>query len=336
MRRRPLLVPVLLVAGLTAGILASKALATEQMDNAQAALDRLETKLKKRSTINEEQIAGMEEVMEFYRGLKPPEKPEAKPVPDGASDDEKEAIHRENEKLERDYEHDLKKWDREVEKYKQDVRDVLIKAFKLTYPDVRTKRNRRDDVNIRAVELLATMGENPDLADDISQDIIDALERVHFKAKDYDVTELLFEKAFAALGTLNSPKSLEWMIEEFTHAKSSPQVEVIKLSAAHKGMLLFKDVPGKLRYDLVGEMVKTYAGVESQAEQNSNDKNVLAKKQFWDRIKADVIKAVQYYSGEPQDENGQLIARMDGFQEWFRDHDNKRRPPWVDPKPEDN
>ena len=101
---------------------------------------------------------------------------------------------------------------------------------------------------------------------------------------------------------------------------------------------LFKNVPGKLRYEVVEQFVKVYAGVESQAEKSSSDPKDQAKKRFWDDVKIGVIAVVQYYSkdheGNPamNDEN-QALAKMSEFQQWMRDHKSIRKAPWVDPKP---
>ena len=333
MRPSSLILPLSLALGLlAAGVFAPSARAADELEAAEAALDRLEGVMKKRKTINETLIAGLDEVMEYYNQLQPPVKPEPLPIPDEATDEEKKEIEKQNDDALDDWEDAVKKWDREVGKFKKDVRDALIDAFKLVKPSRQTHINEREDVNIKAVELIATMsGENEEIREDMSDDLIKAMEGVLFKAKDYDPTELLYEKAFAALGALNDMDALEWIIEEFTHTRSSPQKEVMKLSAAHKAMVLFKNVPGKTRYELVDEMIKNYAGVESQAEQSSADPKVQEKKRFWDRIKMDVIAAVQYYAAEPRDAEGQVIARMDGFQDWFRDNDNARRAPWTDP-----
>ena len=120
------------------------------------------------------------------------------------------------------------------------------------------------------------------------------------------------------------------MVKNFTHSKSSPRREADKLVAAHKAMVLFHDQEGKLRFEVVKEMIKTYAGVEAQAEQTTNDPKAQTMKQFWDRIKNDAIKVVQYYALEPKDTDGQLLAKMSDFQNWFRDHDNVRKAPWRD------
>jgi hypothetical protein len=61
---------------------------------------------------------------------------------------------------------------------------------------------------------------------------------------------------------------------------------------------------------------------------------VLAAQEFWSRIKTDAIRVVQYFALEPTDTEGRALARMDAFRDWFRDNDNPRRAPWVDPEEE--
>ena len=166
---------------------------------------------------------------------------------------------------------------------------------------------------------------NPKVADQIQK----ALETSIFKAK-FEVPMQLLEEAFAGLGKIGEEASLDWMVKEFTHANKSPRAKVDQLIAAHKAMILFdrEKIPGSLRYKLVSEMVKTYSGIESQASQSSTDKNVQAAKVFWDRIKNDAIKAVQYFSFDPKNEDEEVLATMLEFQDWFRDHKNPKRDPW--------
>jgi hypothetical protein len=45
-----------------------------------------------------------------------------------------------------------------------------------------------------------------------------------------------------------------------------------------------------------------------------------------------VIKSLQVYAKEPKAADGNLIATVDGFTAWFRDHDGPKDPAWVDVK----
>ncbi|MHC5012218.1 MAG: hypothetical protein ACYTG6_14960 [Planctomycetota bacterium] len=331
--RRPFLflVPTMLVAFLAAGM-TPPADAGVELETAHGDLDTFNKQLKTKRSTNDDLLASIQAVVTHYREIQPPEKPELQPIPDDASDEEKAQIEKENNKLLTDWEDDVSKFEREAEKFRAAVEKALLKALKLEKIDRQTEANIRMDVNIQAARALAELGDlrTPEANAKISKDIRNVLERTIFKAK-YEVPMLLLEEVFAALGRLNDHDSLQWMVDEFIHTKSSPREAVDQLVAAHKAMSLFKDVPGSLRYAVVKEMVTIYASTESTAEQSSNDPKVQAVKVFWDRIKSGAIRAVQYYAGEPvSDETGQALATMAEFQQWFRDHKNPRRAPWRD------
>lgn len=294
------------------------------LETAESELDILSSKLKSSKSINEEITAALDAVSNAYHNLEQPAKPVLKEIPDGTPEEEAKAIEEENEKLQDAYETALKKFERDDERFKKDAEKLFLKALKLQKIHRASERNIRDDVNIKAAQVLGQTG-NPKVASKIEQ----TLEKSIFKAK-YEVPMQLLEEAFAALGAIGDEDSLEWMVKEFTHAKKSPRALVDQLIAAHKAMILFdrEKVDGDIRYDLVAEMVKTYSGIESQASQSSTDKNVQAAKVFWDRIKNDAIKAVQYFSFDPRNEDEEVLATMAEFQDWFRDHKNKRREPW--------
>lgn len=329
-RRLFLPLTIAALAGLT--LVAPRALAEEgDVDAATQALARLDDALGKSKSINETLTAGLEEVFEHYQKMTPPARPEPKPVPEGTSEEEAKSIEAENATALAEWRATADKFEKTAGTFKKNAEKAFIKALRLVQlpRNPQQKVNLREDVNIKAAEILGGTG-NPAL----SEAIIKALDTGVFKAKDYDPTQLLYDTVFASLGKLNDHKALEWIQKEFIHANSSPRREVDKLTAAHKGMVLYTQVPGKLRYAIIEAMVTTYSGVEAQAEQSSTDVKIQAMKQFWDRIKADVIKACQYFAGEPTDSEGQVLARMDAFQDWFRDHDNLRKAPWVDEKPE--
>ncbi len=319
---------ILLLAALVFGIAPGqlRAEGEEPVDPETAELDlgRLAASLKSRKSINEAIITDLDAVALAYHNYAAPEKPTLEEVPEDASEDQKAAIQKRNDDLTDEYDTKMVKYEREKEKYQKDALKLYMKAFKLVRVHGNTDRNTRDDVNIKAAQIIGASG-NPRA----SRDLIKALESSVFKAK-YDVPQLFLEEAFAALGRLNDMDSLQWMIKEFTHAKSSPPEVVHQLIAAHKAMVLFVNVPGKLRYEVVEDMIKQYAGVEAQARQSKNDPATQAKKRFWDSIKNDAIKVVQHYAGAPRNDDDEAYATMMEFQDWFRDHKNPKRAPWVE------
>ena len=323
---RALLTLLALIAVLAFGPAAAQAdeAVPVPLETAQAELDILAAKLKSKRSINEEITAALDAVSNAYHNLEQPAKPELQEVPEGASEEEQEAIEKANEDLQDDHEKAMKKFERDHEKFRKDAEKLFLKALKLMKIHRQSERNIRDDVNIKAAQVLGKTG-NPKVAQKIQQ----TLEKSIFKAK-YEVPMQLLEESFGALGTIGDEESLEWMVKEFTHAKKSPRALVDQLIAAHKAMIMYdrEKVDGGLRYKLVQEMVKTYSGIESQASQSSTDKNIQAAKVFWDRIKNDAIKAVQYFSFDPRNEDEEVLATMAEFQDWFRDHKNPRRAPW--------
>lgn len=294
------------------------------LDTAQSELDILQAKLKSSKSINEEITAALDAVSNAYHNLEQPVKPEPKAVPDGASDEEKAAIEAENKKADDAHKVAMVKFERDQKKFRKDAEKLFLKAFKLQKIHKQSETNRRDDVNVKAAQVLGETGSAK-----VASRVQKALETSVFKAK-YEVSMQFLEEALAALGKIQDEDSLAWMVKEFTHGNKSPRYKVDQLIAAHKAMILFdrEQIPGALRYKLVQEMVKTYSGIEAQAQQSSNDKNIQAAKVFWDRIKNDAIKAVQYFSFDPKNEDEEVLATMMEFQDWFRDHKNPKRAPW--------
>lgn len=271
----------------------------------------LEQQMKKGKTPNEDILGSLDAVFKAYKNPK-----DLDPVADDASEDVKKAHAAAVEKHKKD-----------VATFRKKSEKAFVDALTLQRINKNTKSNEREDVNIKGAVLLGETG-NPDL----SNDIMKAIETRLANARDYTVSTGLWEAAFAALGKLGSEKSLAWIQENYTHAKSSPPEVVDQLVAAHKAIPLFKEISGKLRLSLVDQMLRTYSGTESQAEQSSNDPKKQSAKVFWDRIKTDSIKAVQYLAREPANAEGQALATMKDFLDWFRDNDNPKKAPWIEPK----
>ena len=158
----------------------------------------------------------------------------------------------------------------------------------------------------------------------------------------HDLNTDVLGAAFLALASLGELDSLEWMLDEYAHAK---EIEWEWLVAAHTAMVKFPNTkeagekgkrehaPGKLRFAIVEQFIKTYAGVESTANTSASDAGTRAKKRFWDNIKNATIPVLQHFAGAPKDqESGEALATVGEFQQWFRGHKNARKDPWVDPK----
>ncbi len=311
-RTRPLL-PLALAVALVGGLLLSAppALAVD-MAGAESDLDQLKKATKPRAT-NEDLLQYLDAVFTNYKDLKGPEKPA-----DDASEEEKKA-----------YEKEKAKFDKSLEKYRGNAEKLILKI--MTLVKVKNETNIRDDVNIRAANILGDMAP---LLDEkgrksLSKKIMQAIDKRLTKVKTHDVNSDLLAAAFGALGKLNHETSLDWMLKNHCHANEVKKQYII---AAHKAMVLFKDVPGKVRYEVCDEFVKVYGSVEAQAEKSSTDAKDLAKKRFWDDIKTYTIPVVQHFAGKPTDPDGNALATMADFFQFMRDNKNARKGPWADPK----
>jgi hypothetical protein len=212
-------------------------------------------------------------------------------------------------------------------KYQKEVEKVFLDAYKLKRINPKAKANERDDVNIKAVQLIATF--RPDVTDNL----IKILTEVIFKVKedDYKVPQTLIDESFKAVGMLGDKKAgMPWLMTWIKYDNTAGMPERIK--AAYDAMVLMKvlEVPGKVRFQIVKDTLKTFPGVEQSAQQNQT-KEQRSQKEVWDKIKGSVIKALQYYSQEPKNAKGQLFSTVKEFNEWFRDHDGSD-PLWKDPK----
>ena len=283
------------------------------LEGANLDLEQLKKAAKSRAT-NEDALQYLDAVFNNYKELKGPEKPA-----DDASEDEKKAWASANGKFEK-----------ARDKYRAAAEKQILKM--MTLVKIKNETNVRDDVNIRAATILGDMAP---LLDEkgrkaLSKKVMGAIDKRLTKVKTHDVNSDLLAAAFGALGKLNDPGSLQWMLKNHCHANEVQKQYII---AAHKSMVLFKDVEGKLRYEVCNQFVKVYGSVEAQAEKSSTDAKDLAKKRFWDDIKTFTIPVVQHYASKPTDADGNALATMADFQAFMREHKNMRKAPWADPKP---
>ena len=277
-------------------------------------LEQLKKATKPRAT-NEDLLQYLDAVFTDYKDLKfAEEKP--------ADDADPAAL--------KAWESNKKKFEKGRDKFRSDAEKLILKVLTLT--KVKSEKNLRDEVNIRAAEVLGGLGPMLDEKGrkDLSKKIMGAIDKRLTKVKTHDVNTDVLNAAFAALGKLNDPSSLQWMLKNHCHANEVKKYYII---AAHQAMVLYKDIPGKLRYEVCAQFVKVYGSVESQAEQSSNDPAVLAKKRFWDDIKTYTIPVVQHFAGKPTDADGNALATMADFTAFMREHKNARKAPWADPKP---
>lgn len=296
-----------------------------EMPEALGDLEKLENALKSKKSINDEIIQYVDLVGAHFRAIKGPDKP-ADDAPQEAKDE---------------YEAAKKKFDKDFADYRKKAEKAIFKALGLV--KLRGETNERNEVNMKAAQVIGSLvaafpGDpakvkedaetkaNVDAREDLAKKLMKEIESLH-KAK-YDLSSDVLQAAFGALGDLNTLNSVEWMLENYSHAKNN---EVMWLVAAHKALPKFSSVPGSLRYDLVEQFIRTYVGVESAANTSSTDPKDQAKKRFWDDIRTFTVPVVQYYAGNPVDaESNEALSTMAQFDDWFRDHKNKRKAPWAD------
>ena len=301
---------------------AAKQPPAEDLASANADLEKFKAALKDRKARDDEITEFMAAVGRHYVAIKAPD-----PVDDPKAQAKAESTHA-----------------KAVEGYRKAALKLIFKAYGKT--KVKGSTNTKDEVNLKAAEVIgslakAHMGGEPGSAEakaglkareDISKRLRKDVEKL--KKIKHDLNTDVLDASFKALGAHNTKGNLQWMLDEYSHAKNN---EVDWLRAAHKAMISFTGVPGKLRYAIVEQFIRTYAGVESSAETSSIDPNDQAKKRFWDDIKTFTIPVVQYYArapgGEvPADAEGNALAKMSQFQTWFKEHKRPNRAPWVDPK----
>jgi hypothetical protein len=216
-------------------------------------------------------------------------------------------------------------FDKARDAYMKEAEKLLVEALELVRVRANTKANERDDVNVKAAQILATC------RPEVTGAIIDALETRIFKAKDYTPPTSLYDEAFKAIGVLGDRKLGGPYLASWIKYDNSPNMPD-RIKAAFAAMPLFKSWKGSERLENVKSICRTFIGVEHAAEVNKT-KEDRAQKVVWDKIKPEVIKALQALAKSPKDKNNNLLGSVKTFNDWFQDHDKPRDPAWVDPKP---
>ncbi len=217
--------------------------------------------------------------------------------------------------------------DEDVASFRRAAEARLMTA--LSKARVKKDANRLSEVNIAAAQALGKLAPSLDekVRISLSKKVVKALEGLR-KAR-YDVETDRIEATFLTAARLGNARTLAWMLDEYSHTKSN---EAVFLISAHRAMVTFENVPGALRHAIVKKFKQDYPGVEALAKQNTNTPAARAAKMFWDRVRVDVVKVMQYFAGNPTNAKGEALSTAKEFQEWFRDHKSVRKAPWVDPK----
>ena len=243
-----------------------------------------------------------------------------------------------------------------VRDYQDAAVELMFKGLRAVVFNAKNEDNLRNDVNLKAAQVLGDVLASPQLA--ACRDAKE-VEKVREKAsselrgilagelaepkQEYLVPVAVLEAAFAALGRINDINSLEWLLENYAHTNNS-QSMTERLKAAHKAMILFKPVPGKLRYAIVEKFITLYTSAEARAGSAApsggtpaQKSAAAAAKKFWDDVKTDTIAVVKYYATGPAgvaplNAEGQEATSMKELNDWWSTHDKPNRAPWLDEK----
>ena len=263
------------------------------LKDAEVEAGRLKELLKKSKSDNQDILASLEALAKAYTNLVP-----------------------NDEAGKTTFEADANRFYKEAEK-------LFLDAFELKYVKPNTSANLRDDVNIKAAQILGWC------RPEITSKIINILETKIFKAKDYDPPTTLYDEAFKAIALLNTKDGFAYSLEWVKYSTNKGDAERTK--AMYEAVILFTDVKGTVRHDFVKKSLISFVGTESAAERGRT-KEEQTQKVVWDKVKGAIVKAMQVYCKEPKAKDGALMAKLRDFEQWFRDHDSPRDPTWVDPK----
>ena len=326
--------------------------------DAQRDLDLFKEQLGEKKSGNEDLNGSIDAIAKAFFNLAPPTDPGPAPAADAGEDALKAHVLKVAQ-----YDKELKDFPVQVKAYQEKALGLIVRGLRLVLFNPRNKENTRNDVNIKAAQVLGDLLGSPDLAKcpNAKDPLRDEKELLKMRSErsrelreviagdlttprqEYQGPLAVLEFTFAALGKMNDPKSLEWMRDEFIHTRNAPD-EVDRLVSAHKAMILFKNVLGDMRFSVVQAMVTTYRGAEAQANAGSTaaaDPKAKAQaasaKTFWDRVKKDAVAATNYYCTDasnkaPQTADGQALTTMEELARWWTDNNRKNRAPWLDPK----
>jgi hypothetical protein len=320
-------------------------------EDAKRDLDVFAGQLKDRKLGNEDLIGSLDALAKAFYAMKfEGEAPAA--LADGADEEAKKA----HAALVKAYEDAQKKHADKVKAWQEDCLDLVFKALKLVAFDPRTKENNRNDVNLKAAQVLGDLladarlseGREPKECEKAreswSKSLMGLLAgELEEPKQDYLVPVAVLESAFAALGKINDHGSLKWLLDNYSHTNNA-QSKVERLKAAHKAMVLFKGVEGALRYSVVEKFITIYTAAEASANNNAASgadakakSAAAAAKKFWDDVKTDTIAVVNYYAtpqgGQaPTTAEGQAMTTMEELNKWWSKHNNRKKAPWLDEK----
>jgi hypothetical protein len=177
--------------------------------------------------------------------------------------------------------------------------------------------NVHEPLNIEAARLLGETG-NRHLAPRVRTQIDQYL--VSKRSGDLPASPERLEASFLVLARLGDPRTLDWMMSEFVHTRSSPTWVVDQMVAAQAALARYdlKDISGPRRLKAAERFVRFYASVEDAAGRGSLSGHDLNQKVLWGRIRVGVLACLQHFTGSPKNAEGVAPGSVNEFREWLR------------------
>jgi hypothetical protein len=322
-----------------------------KFEDARRDLEALGGQLKDKKIGNEDLIGTLDALAKAFYVISFDVEPPAA-LAEGADEEAKKA-HAAQVKA---YEDAKKKHAADVKEWQEKCLDQIFKALKLVAFNPRNNENMRNDVNLKAAQVLGDLLADPRLAEGRDAKEV-AKERESWSKslmgllagdleepkQEYLVPVAVLESAFGALGKINDHDSLKWLLDNYSHTNNA-QAKVERLRAAHKAMILFKGVEGPLRYQIVEKFITIYTAAEASANNNAASgadakakSAAAAAKKFWDDVKTDTIAVVNHFATGPDNQppslgEGQALTSMKELNEWWSKHNKRNKAPWLDEK----
>jgi len=198
-----------------------------------------------------------------------------------------------------------------------EIEDLWLRVFVMERPDRTRSLNVHEPLNIEAARLLGETG-NRDLAPRVRTLIDQHL--VSKRGRDLPASSERLDASFLVLARLGDPRTLDWMMSEFVHTRSSPPWVVDLMVAAQAALARYdlRDISGPRRLKVVERFVRFYATVEDAAGRGSLTGLDLNQKILWGRIRVGVLACLQHFSGSPKDAQGVAPGSVNEFREWLR------------------
>ena len=280
--------------------------------------------------VNEELLAALAAAQAAIDVVQPPAKPE--PVARGSTAEEQEQAAEEDKRR-------LVRWMRECDDWR--TREGRLRSrwvevlgeFLVVQSVLRiSETNLREEVNRRALGLLVATGRT-----DAATVVARAFTGPYLDGPRYYASQAFLREMLEAMERLRSVEALDVLREMLSSRDKLTALMSIRFPPPIGGapavdphaLFLrviggYENVPGRLRYLLVRDLVETYAPMEEKAAGGG-----LAG-QVWNRIREAAIDATWHHAGRPTHDTGTRLATMHELEVWFRANRSRSGPAWRD------